>query len=251
MNPIQYQQMVKDRVWNSVTNKQECFEDVLVKAHNEIAETDKEYKKKVKKLLKEYGVDKIEDLSDKQKKQFFSKLDASRTSEKEMKKGEGVNKDQAIIQKAYDILGVDILQSFSDIIKSDVQHAFSGYGGGDNFLIDKKGSEIKSMAQTKKSIYQSKKQAKQTSLAQYKAQLDEKGVALQVVGEYGYQMPDWGSSSEQYSDETRHLIYKYEDCIFEIRNIDSDIEILDIIIENVKEDKTYNVTANQIASLKP
>lgn len=65
------------------------------------AKDDEEYKKLVNKLLNKYGVDEIKDLTEKQKKNFFSELDEAHTSEKEMKKSDKK------IEKSFLILGVN------------------------------------------------------------------------------------------------------------------------------------------------
>jgi len=152
------------------------------------------------------------------------------------------------LKKAFETLGVKSdFEYLNDIIKSDVSAAF-GYGeGAEAIKISKKGSEIKSMAQSKKAVYDNKYQSLMSQKNEIKQQLTQQGFEFEQK-EYGERVA--GYNYESIPQDIRDQIYKFEDLVYQCQEINKDIKTLQVLIENIQDNKNYNLTVNQLSVLK-
>jgi hypothetical protein len=128
-----------------------------------------------------------------------------------------------------------------DILKSDITYAFDNY---ENPLeITKKGSLIKSMAEAKLPLLQEDLMRTKMLCEAIKLKLQEQGVIVDEEKEF---LNEVESESDMIKDDLRkyfHLKWKQKD-------IQSDIDTLQIVIEGIDENKSYKLTVRQIKSLK-
>lgn len=152
------------------------------------------------------------------------------------------------LNKAFDVLNVKSdLGYLVDIIKSDVNAAFSYGEGAEAIKISKKGSEVKSMAQSKKAVYEGKYQSMISQKNEIKQQLTQQGFTFEQR-EYGERVAEY--NYESIPQDIRDQIYKFEDLVYQCQDINKDIKTLQVLIENIQDNKNYNLTVNQLSVLK-
>lgn len=139
----------------------------------------------------------------------------------------------------------DSFSNPNDIEKSHVTSAFKY--GQQKITFKKKGSEIKGMAKTKKAQYESLCGAyKQKALAIKKELIDSCGDAVKF-NENGRVDYDY----DQVDKEKRKLIYSYNDSRWKYQDMKEEISVLDSIIDNIEDNKSYELTLEQVHALNP
>lgn len=154
------------------------------------------------------------------------------------------------LKKAYDILGIksDLEKLNDQIFKSDVESSF-GYGNfPESIKISKKGSDIKLMAEIKYDHYKDKYYQIESKKESIKQKLTEKGIEF-IQGEYdenpSYRYQDYENDINMLS-----LIDQYNDLKWQCRDIKRDLKSLKVLMSDIEDNKKYDLTVTQIASLK-
>jgi hypothetical protein len=134
-----------------------------------------------------------------------------------------------------------------DIEKSDVFNAFQ-YSGDKPLTFKKKGSEFKEKLQAKLSVYLTREQGIKEAMSESELKLKEQGVEFLSRDEYGYPIYDCGSI-QQGSDALLKDLHVFNDLKYKCRGIKEDIDTMRVLLENIDDNKDYELTIKQLTGL--
>lgn len=173
------------------------------------------------------------------KKALISKIEAKVGEKKKVEKS---------LQDHFSIINAPLnFNKEEEIKKSDVYYALDDNYNSQSPIgkFKKKGSELKTMASTKKAKYETKKVIIEASKEETMSKIKEAGVEC-IEGEYGCK---FNYNYEATPQNTRDLIHKYNSLSYECEGINKDIKALNVIIKHCEDNKMYDVTARQLISL--
>jgi len=147
-----------------------------------------------------------------------------------------------------DVSKANLSNSFGkeeDLIKGHLSYQL--VSGEDSIKFAKRGGDVKSMAEAKKGKLNDIYTSLLADMQSKRKDIEEKGLNVEFKEEeYGIRCR-WES---EMSDSDRECCYKFNDLAYQANEIKNDIKILDVIIENIDDKKSYTLNATQIASLK-
>ena len=134
-------------------------------------------------------------------------------------------------------INVSTISNFDTIQKGD--NLVWDFSVGDSKMsFKKKGSELKGMLMGKRFKVLEKIEYYRQRLGQIKEQLDEQGVE---ISDGGNMM--WDGDNQKELGRYYHEKHKLEGC-------EEDLKVIDVMLENVEDSKTYTLTVRQLSALK-